>query len=108
LGVNGYIWIAKHVETAKDVGINRLEETVSREIYSSQNEVIAAETRREIARVAGCVRALVEAGKRVDEEIIVRAYDASLELDEDEMEMEGDFISGERGKTIVQAVLSSS
>jgi exosome complex component RRP4 len=106
LGVNGYIWISKHVEAAKEVGINRLEETVSKEVYSSQNDEIPVETRREIARVAGCVKALVEAGKRVDEEMIVRAYDTSLELEEDEMDFGGDYIAGPQGRMIVEAALA--
>jgi exosome complex component RRP4 len=104
LGVNGYVWIAKHEEPKKEVGINRLEESVSTEIYSSQNDAIAPETRREIARVAGCVRALIEAGKRVDEEMIVRAYEASLEIDEDEMEP-GEYLGGDKGRRIVEAVV---
>jgi exosome complex component RRP4 len=83
-----------------------LEETVSKEVYSSQNDEIPVETRREIARVAGCVKALVEAGKRVDEEMIVRAYDASLELEEDEMDFGGDYIAGPQGRMIVEAALA--
>jgi exosome complex component RRP4 len=106
LGVNGYIWISKHVEAAKDVGINRLEESVSKEIYSSQNDEISAETRREIARVSGCIRALIEAGKRVDEDMIVKAYDVALEIDEEEMEMGGGYLTGDKARRVVEAALS--
>jgi exosome complex component RRP4 len=106
LGVNGHIWIAKHVEPAKEVGITRLEESVSKDVYSSQNDEIAMETRREIARVAGCIRALVEAGKRVDEEMVVRAYEASLELEEDGMDAGGEYLGGERGRRVVEAALN--
>lgn len=106
LGVNGYIWISKHVEPAKEVGLNKMEETVSKEIYSSQNDVIAAETRSEIARVGGCVKALVEAGARIDEEMIVRAYEILVEMDEDEMDAGGDYIGGEKGKLIVDAAIA--
>lgn len=82
LGVNGYIWISKHTSTeaaTSQVSITKLEEMVSSSIYSSQNEEIAPATRREIARIAGCVRALVEAKVRVDEEMVMRAYEASLD-----------------------------
>ena len=109
LGVNGYIWIAKHSaedEKAEDVGINRLEETASTSMYSSQNEEIGAETRREIARIAGCIRALLEGRVRVDEETARRAYDASVELDETEGEME--YFGGERGTSIVAMVMAGA
>ncbi|EON67560.1 hypothetical protein W97_06928 [Coniosporium apollinis CBS 100218] len=111
LGVNGFIWIARHVEQAKDVAVTRLEESVSLSIYSSQNDEIGPQTRREIARVAGCIRVLVEAGARVDEDMVVRAYEASLEL---EFETEGgedagsEFLGGERGKRIVEVALGSA
>jgi exosome complex component RRP4 len=112
LGVNGFIWIAKHVEpvgegkdgAAAGVGITRLEDAVSKEMYSSQNDDIASETRREIARVAGCIRALVEAGKRVDEEIVVKAYETCLEMDEDDMDPGPAYLGGEKGKILVEAV----
>ena len=104
LGVNGYIWLAKHAaEKREEVGLNRLEESASFSMYSSQNDSIAAETRREIAKVAGFIRALVEGGVKVEEETVRRAYEASLELDE--MEGEQEFIDGERGREIVGVVL---
>ncbi|KAF2812129.1 uncharacterized protein BDZ99DRAFT_439089 [Mytilinidion resinicola] len=112
LGVNGYVWISKHVEPeghGKDVAITRLEETISKEIYSSQNEEIGVNTRREIARVAGVIRALVEHGASVDEEMVVRAYEASLSVDaEDAMGGDGEkseFLGGERGRRVVEQAL---
>ncbi|KAJ9641036.1 Exosome complex component rrp4 [Coniosporium tulheliwenetii] len=111
LGVNGFIWIARHVEQAKDVAVTRLEESVSLSIYSSQNDEIGPQTRREIARVAGCIRALVEAGARVDEDMVVRAYEASLELDfetEGREDAGGEFLGGEKGKRIVEMALGSA
>lgn len=104
LGVNGYIWLANHsVVKREDVGLNRMEEVVSSAMYSNQNDAIGAETRREIARVAECIRALVEGGVKVEEETVRRAYDAALELDD--MEEVVEFIDGERGKEIVGVVL---
>jgi exosome complex component RRP4 len=84
LGVNGYIWISKHVETAnagKDVSITRIEETVSQEIYSSQNDEIEPRTRKEITRISGIIRKLVEQGVRVDEDAVYRAYEESMDLE---------------------------
>lgn len=116
LGVNGYLWVAKHVEpeteTNKDVSITRLEETTSQGIYSSQNDNISVHTRAEIARVAGVIRALVESGSRVDEDLIVRGYEASLEVDAEmheptkEQNNSGvEWLGGERGKRIVELAL---
>jgi exosome complex component RRP4 len=107
LGVNGYIWISKHVaepRQSKEVGINRLEEAASTSMYSSQNDDISAETRREISRIAGCIRALMQGGVKVDEETVRRAYEASLELDDQEGVAE--YLGGERGTAIVEMVLA--
>lgn len=121
LGVNGYIWISKHAEgtaaassATENVSITRMEEVVSSSIYSSQNDEIAANTRREIARLAGCIRVLVEGGVRVDEDTVMRAYDASLrvdldmaaEEDEDEQRREGrDYLGGSKARRILDMVL---
>ena len=114
LGVNGYIWISKHTATEasiSQVSITRLEETVSNSIYSCQNDEISPETRREIARLAGCIRALVEAGVRVDEEMVMRAYEASLEGDDENMGdhsgQGSDYLGGERGKKVVGLTLAA-
>jgi len=99
LGVNGYVWIAKRVE---DGGVGGA-------MYSSQNEEIGPATRVEIARLAGCIRALVEGGVRVDEEMVMRAYRASLDvMDEEGGDVESgsrDYLGGERGRDVVAAVL---
>lgn len=132
LGVNGYIWISKHVGDESgsgsgggggggpgsgpdQVSITKMEEMVSSSMYSSQNDEISLATRREIARLAGCIRVLVEGGVRVDEDNVMRAYEASLELDleigddDDESEerrREGrDYLGGNRASRIVATVL---
>lgn len=111
LGVNGYVWIEKHAAeeaqaAAAEVGINRLEQSTSEAIYSSQNDEISEATRRDIARVAGVVRVLVEGGVKVDEENVRRGYEASLELDDEEGVME--FLNGERGGRVCELVLSGA
>ena len=115
LGVNGYIWISKHQEppgAGADVSITRMEESVSREIYSSQNDHVGSQTRREIARIEECITALVEAGQVVDEDMVVKAYEASIELDESEDEdapvasmVGGIYLGGDKGRRIVQMAL---
>ncbi|KAI9694786.1 MAG: exosome non-catalytic core subunit rrp4 [Bathelium mastoideum] len=114
LGVNGYIWIAKHVEPpaaeARGMSISNMDESVSAGIYSSQNDDMSPETRREISRVAGCVRALVDWGVRVDEDMLGRAYDAALEVEvqdeqEDGSENTGAYVGGEKGRKVVELAL---
>ncbi|KAI9805660.1 MAG: exosome non-catalytic core subunit rrp4 [Piccolia ochrophora] len=121
LGVNGYVWIAARTAAAvaeeaaaaaeRNVSVTRLEENVSSSIYSSQNDEIGAATRREIARVAGCVTALVRAGARVDEEMVVRAYEASLEVQAEGAATgdvgQAEFLGGEKGTRVVEMALGA-
>lgn len=122
LGVNGFVWISRHVEPQaaeqseklgrQGISITSLEETVSASIYSSQNDDIPQSTRREIVRLAGCVRALAEGAVRVDEETVTKAYEAALEIEIDEMKDEGEagtlYLGGESGKRVVELVLQGS
>lgn len=118
LGVNGYIWISKHAEgtdaassTTENVSITRMEEMVSSSIYSSQNDDIAPQTRREIARLAQCIRVLVQGGVPVDEETVMAAYEASLNVDlemgDDEDDYEGtqegrEYLEGRKARSILE------
>lgn len=121
LGVNGYVWIAAHtgeaIDDGNDIGLNRIEEVVGKEMYSSQNIPISRATRREIARVSGVVTALSEAGVRVEEETVTKCYEAALELELDrdyemavQTESSGadDFLclSGDRGRRVVETAMS--
>ncbi|KFY87781.1 hypothetical protein V500_06754 [Pseudogymnoascus sp. VKM F-4518 (FW-2643)] len=112
LGVNGYIWISKHIKTADEdkaeVGITRIEESTNSTVYSSQNDEIAAETRREIARIRGVVASLVEAGMKVDEEMLMKGYGAAVEIEREEDGPGGDFLGGEHGKRLVKMLQGTS
>ncbi|KAF2861366.1 hypothetical protein K470DRAFT_281622 [Piedraia hortae CBS 480.64] len=82
LGVNGYVWISQPTEEpTEEVGLNRLEEVASTSMYSSKNDFIPSPTRKEIARVAGCIRALIESGVKVDESTVRESYDHSVDED---------------------------
>ncbi|KAL2823509.1 IEC3 subunit of the Ino80 complex, chromatin re-modelling-domain-containing protein [Aspergillus cavernicola] len=121
LGVNGYIWISKHAEgtaaassATESVSITRMEEMVSNSVYSSQNDEIPSATRREIARLAQCIRVLVQSGLRVDEYTVTTAYEASLQVDleqgdedydEDGRQREGrEYLEGSQARRIIQLV----
>ncbi|OBT56581.1 hypothetical protein VE04_05634 [Pseudogymnoascus sp. 24MN13] len=112
LGVNGYIWISKHIKTADEdkaeVGITRIEESTNSTVYSSQNDEIAAETRREIARIRGVVASLVEAGMKVDEDMLMKGYGAAVEIEREEDGPGGDFLGGEHGKRLVKMLQGTS
>jgi len=130
-GVNGWIWIAKSTSNGPGGGsekaggdgkvglsITRLEEESSEGIYSSVNEHISPATRREIARLAQCVRAMVRWNVPVDEAGLNAVYEASvneeLEAMGEEMEVDGEgpavhggggsayWVDGERGRKVVE------
>ncbi|CAL5866584.1 uncharacterized protein PFLUO_LOCUS793 [Penicillium psychrofluorescens] len=118
LGVNGYIWISKHTDgaaaassTTENVSITRMEEMVSSSIYSSQNDEIAPQTRREIARLAQCIQVLVQGGVRVEEGTVMGAYEASLQVDlevgddgeDEEDRQEGrEYLEGSKARRILE------
>ncbi|GKT68417.1 exosome complex exonuclease RRP4 [Colletotrichum tofieldiae] len=106
LGVNGFIWISKHVESdvPESVGLNRMEESVSANVYSSQNDRIDNETMREIARIRSVILALVENGLRVEEDMVVRGYKEAVEMGLESVE-DDIYLGGERGKRLAEALL---
>ncbi|QIW95777.1 hypothetical protein AMS68_001295 [Peltaster fructicola] len=113
LGVNGYIWIAKHVaEQTTEVGLNKLEETASGAMYASENDDILPDTRQEIARVAGVIRCLVEGGVKVEEETVRSGYDAALELNEEDQAnaMAQDAVRGsaDKSRRLLERVLGAT
>ncbi|KAL3960849.1 hypothetical protein ACCO45_005966 [Purpureocillium lilacinum] len=108
LGVNGYIWISRHVEgdpAAEAAGINRMEETVSSKVYSSQNDDIDVATMREIARFRSVILALVENGLRVDEDTVTRAYHEAVEIGRESAD-DDLYLGGERGKRLAAIIAS--
>lgn len=114
LGVNGYVWLSRHVEQEQEmakaggVSISNLDEAISNEAYSSQNDDISEGTRREIARLAQCIKALTEGGVQVLEENVLRAYEAAVDIDMGKMEEDGDLkgiLDVDVRRRIVNAVL---
>lgn len=106
LGVNGYIWISKHIESdvaAEAAGINRMEESVSSQIYSSQNNHIDVPTMREIARCRSVILALVENGVKIDEDTVTRGYHEAVEFGRESAD-DDIYLGGERGKRLAAAL----
>ncbi|EOA90092.1 Exosome complex component rrp4 [Exserohilum turcicum] len=108
LGVNGYIFISKHIATSadpKEVGINRLDESVTETLYSSQNDDIDPGVMREITRVSTLIRGLVACGSKVDEDMIVKVYEGAVDLEAEEKTL-GGVDRGIGAKGVVEAVLA--
>ncbi|KAK7964944.1 exosome complex exonuclease RRP4 [Apiospora sp. TS-2023a] len=112
LGVNGYIWISKHIEgegaaaETSGPGITRIEESVGLNVYSSQNDIIPVDTMREITRVRGVITALVENGLRVDEEMVIKGYAEAVEMAKEERDSADTlWLGGERGKRLADAIV---
>lgn len=114
LGVNGYVWLSRHVEEsdaqskAGGISISNLDDAVSSAIYSSQNDDIGEGTRREIARISECIKALAEEAVRVDEENVIKAYEASIDYTLGTMEDQStgrELLTSEARRRIVEAVL---
>ena len=114
LGVNGYIWICKHTASeaaTPQVSITRMEGSITDAVYSNQNDDISPQTRREMSRLSGCIRALTEAGVRVDETVITKAYEASVEMEAEQMLDEGEsssYLGGEQGAKLVEMTLNAA
>ncbi|PVI01253.1 hypothetical protein DM02DRAFT_613776 [Periconia macrospinosa] len=113
LGVNGYIFISAHATSPsnaaataedKDISITRLDEAVSETLYSSQNDEITPGVLREITRVSTLIKGLAAAGRRVDEDVIVRVYEGAVELEAEEKSL-GITDKGVGAVGVVQAVL---
>ncbi|KAI1389894.1 uncharacterized protein F4822DRAFT_400132 [Hypoxylon trugodes] len=116
LGVNGYVWISRHIEgegaaadngpASSGPGITRIEESVGLNVYSSQNDIIPPGTVREIARVRGVIGALVEHGMRVDEEMVVAGYHEAVEMARADGDGEDTlYLGGERGRRLVDTLV---
>ncbi|KAH7326025.1 putative 3 [Stachybotrys elegans] len=106
LGVNGYIWISKHIESdtpAEAAGINRMEESVSSKVYSSQNDHLDVATMREITRIRSVILALVENGVKVEEDTVTKGYTEAVELSTDAAE-DDLYHGGEKGASLARAV----
>ncbi|KAI5811752.1 putative exosome complex exonuclease Rrp4 [Peziza echinospora] len=134
-GVNGYMWIGRKNTTTTSSAVKtaattagEVDEEESREMYSSVSPHIAPETRREISRIAGCVRAMVAGNVRIDEAGLNAVYEAALDVELEEEEEGGGmdvdvkggaagggdggkvWLEGERGRRVVQrgmAILNS-
>jgi len=78
LGLNGYIWVSKHVKQSEQEG----EEGFDAEaVYSNKNNDIDVATRTAIARVSNIIRALARHSIPLTDVLLVEAYDWAIDQD---------------------------
>ncbi|KAH9962692.1 hypothetical protein BC827DRAFT_1285773 [Russula dissimulans] len=80
LGLNGYIWISKHVRDYEKEGEEGFD---SEAVYSNQNDDIDDATRTAIARVSNIIRVLASRSVPITDAIVLGAYKWAVEYDSD-------------------------
>jgi len=76
LGLNGYIWVSKHVKESEQEG----EEGFDAEaVYSNQNDDIDDATRAAISRVSNLIRVLAAHFVPMNDTVLVEAYEWAVE-----------------------------
>lgn len=79
LGLNGYIWVSRHIKASDQAG----EEGFDAEaVYSNQNDDIDEPTRGAIARVANIIHMLAAHFVPLTDMILLEAYEWSVEQEE--------------------------
>ncbi|KAI6124605.1 hypothetical protein EV401DRAFT_1856604 [Pisolithus croceorrhizus] len=96
LGLNGYIWVCKHMQDA-DHG----EEGFDAEaVYSNQNDEIDGPTRLAISRVSSIIRVLADHFVPLTDTLFLEAYDWLIEQEVNTK----DLILGDLGDVMVAAI----
>ncbi|TFY72443.1 hypothetical protein EVG20_g552 [Dentipellis fragilis] len=80
LGLNGYIWVSKHVKENEQEG----EEGFDAEaVYSNKNDEIDEATRTAISRVTNIIRVLATHSIPLTDTLLLEAYEWAIEADVD-------------------------
>ncbi|KAI0030071.1 hypothetical protein K488DRAFT_79819 [Vararia minispora EC-137] len=78
LGLNGYIWISKHVRDDAQAGEDGFDAAA---VYSNKNDDIDDATRAAIARVANLVRVLAAHSVPLSDTVLLEAYEWAVDQD---------------------------
>ncbi|KAG8847142.1 exosome non-catalytic core subunit rrp4 [Tulasnella sp. 330] len=87
LGLNGYIWISKHVQEFDQEGEEGFD---AQAVYSNKNDDIDSNSRLAISRVSNIIRVLAAHSMPFTDSILVEAYDWTLEQQGDVRDMIGE------------------
>ncbi|QRW02864.1 exosome complex component RRP40 [Ceratobasidium sp. AG-Ba] len=97
MGLNGYIWVSKHVKEMNQVG----EEGFDAEaVYSNKNDSIDTTTLRAIARVSNVIRSLARSHIPLTDCLIEQAYEWVVDQNVEIM----DIVSEEVAESMVASV----
>ncbi|KAF8518947.1 exosome complex exonuclease rrp4 [Hysterangium stoloniferum] len=99
LGLNGYIWVSKHVrqqEQEGEVGFD------AEAVYSNKNDDIDTPTRTAIARVSNVIRAFARAFVPITDTILVEAYEWAVDQECDVK----DLLQEDIAEALVAAVIT--
>jgi len=97
LGLNGYIWVSKHVKESDQEG----EEGFDAEaVYSNKNDVIDSATRLAISRVANIIRVLAANFVPLTDALLLESYEWAIEQEGDAK----DLLLDDVGEALVQAI----
>ncbi|KIP04213.1 hypothetical protein PHLGIDRAFT_31465 [Phlebiopsis gigantea 11061_1 CR5-6] len=78
LGLNGYIWVSKHVKDSDREGEDGFD---AEAVYSNRNDDIDCATRTAIARVTNIIRALAAHWQPLTDAVLLEAYEWAVEQD---------------------------
>ncbi|KAF9649208.1 exosome complex exonuclease rrp4 [Thelephora ganbajun] len=78
LGLNGYIWVSKHIDQNRQPGEEGLD---AESVYSNQNEAIDAPTRMAVSRVTNLIKVLASHFVPLSDVILLEAYEWAVEND---------------------------
>ncbi|KAF8586354.1 hypothetical protein K439DRAFT_1387263 [Ramaria rubella] len=99
LGLNGYIWVSKHVKEQEQEGEAGFD---AEAVYSNKNDDIDAATRVAIARVSNIIRILAKYFVPITDTLLVEAYEWAADQDCDVR----DLLQEETAEILVAAVIA--
>jgi len=97
LGLNGYIWVSKHVKESEQEGEEGFD---SEAVYSNRNDEIDESTRLAIARVSNIIRVLARNMVPLTDLLVAEAYQWAIEQDVDLKEL----LTDEMGEALMAGV----
>ncbi|KAI0684803.1 hypothetical protein BC835DRAFT_1292097 [Cytidiella melzeri] len=78
LGINGYIWVSKHVKASEQEGEDGFD---AEAVYSNRNEAIDEATRSAVSRVSNIIRVLAAHFTPLTDTVLLEAYAWAVEQD---------------------------
>ncbi|KAK7054834.1 Exosome complex component rrp4 [Paramarasmius palmivorus] len=100
LGLNGYIWISKHVKESEREGEDGFD---AQAVYSNRNDSIDDSTRAAISRVTNIITVLAAHSIPLTDAVLLEAYEWSVEHESDPK----DLLQDDVGDALVATIVAS-